>query len=705
MEVAPAFRCFIEDEVLPGLDLPADVIWSRLEELIRAFAGRNRALLDRRAWFQEQIDAFVVQDPDRACRPEDQEAFLRSIGYILPEPNAFTISTSGVDEELARLSGPQLVVPADNARYALNAANARWGSLYDSVYGTDVMGCQPPGGPYDHERGARVIDWTRAFLDEIFPLEHGSHKDVTRYAVRARSLVTDAGGLKDPAGFRGYRGPQEAPRAILLYHHGLHVELCIDPETPVGRTDRAGVSDVLLESALSAIIDFEDAVAAVDAADKVAIYRNWLGLMRSSLTAGFEKDGKAHLRRLAGDRHYTARDGSGLTLKGRALLLVRNVGLMMTTPMIRIDGEEIPEGIADAFVTALIGRHDGKGKFSNSRFGSVYVVKPKLHGPEEAAFTRDLFSACEQIAKLAPDTIKIGVMDEERRTSLNLARVLDEVRRRVVFTNTGFLDRTGDEIHTSLRLGPVLRKQDMKQAAWLHAYEKSNVATALRCGFAGRAQIGKGMWTMPDQMQAMLEAKIVHPRSGANTAWVPSPTAATLHALHYHRVDVAQQQTELVGTKTDMVSLLTPPVARTPGWSRQEIIEETEENLQGILGYIVRWIHSGTGCSKVPDLRGVGLMEDRATCRISSQLLANWLCWKIIDESDLDAALLKMAGKVDAQNKGMPGYQPMLGAGKSDPVICAARNLILKGPGTLNGYTEPTLHAARLLHKTRSSDR
>jgi len=698
--IDPELKSFIENEVLPGLGISNEAVWRGFDALVAQFAPRNKSLLAERDRLQAEIDAFQSGNPAQAAEPAEQEKFLRKIGYLVPEPEAFQIETQGVDVELSTLSGPQLVVPADNARYALNAANARWGSLYDALYGTDAMGSPPPPGPYDATRGAQVIQWAKAYLDEIFELEGGSHVGVERYQVVDGRLATNVGGLKKPGAFRGYTGASDAPSSILLCKNGLHVEICIDPSSPVGAQDPAGVSDLLLESAVSAIMDFEDAVAAVDTKDKVGVYRNWLGLTKGTLTADFDKGGKKQVRSLAGDRHFKGPDGTSVTLKGRALMLVRNVGHLMTSSMAKADGEELPEGIIDAFVTALIGRHDGESKYPNSRTGSIYIVKPKMHGPKEAAFSRDLFGACEKLVGLAPNTIKIGVMDEERRTSLNLAAVLKEVKDRVVFTNTGFLDRTGDEIHTSLKLGPMLRKQDMKSAPWLTAYENNNVNVALRCGFAGRGQIGKGMWTMPDRMKDMLEAKMVHPLSGANTAWVPSPTAATLHAIHYHRIDVTGRQTELAGRAPDPADLLTPPIADRSQWSPEQITEELETNLQGILGYIVRWIELGVGCSKVPDLDGVGLMEDRATCRISSQILSNWLYWKIITEDQLRQAADKMARKVDEQNAGTPGYQPMVSDMGKRLVIDAALELIIGGVTEPNGYTEPVLHRTRVGYKT-----
>lgn len=703
LAIAPEFRAFLEQEVLPGLPLTAAYAWCGLAELVRDFAPRNQALLAERERLQREINRNNILQRERGRTPsvDEQKTFLHDIGYLRPEPTPFAISVAGVDPELAALAGPQIVVPADNARYALNAANARWGSLYDALYGADAMGTPPPPpGSYDASRGAEVVQWAKAYLDEIFPLRTGAHAQVSRYYVRNSAFVTDISELKDASAFAGYRGDPETPSAILLKKNGLHVELCIDRSHKIGSNDPAGICDVVLESALSAIIDFEDSVAAVDAGDKVAVYRSWLGLMKGALEATFEKNGRLCTRGLAEDRDYFAPNGARFTLRGRALLLARNVGHLMTTPAVSCDGEDIPEGILDAFITALIGRHD-IARGANSATGSIYVVKPKMHGPEEAVFTRDLFAACEALAGLKPNTMKIGVMDEERRTSLNLAAVIEAVKERIVFTNTGFLDRTGDEIHTMMELGPVRRKDDMKQAPWLGAYENNNVAVALACGFAGRAQIGKGMWTMPDRMHEMLNQKIAHPEAGATTAWVPSPTAATLHAIHYHRVDVGARQAALRGRAVRREEMLIPPLVTGYCWSESEVADELDSNVQSILGYIVRWIHQGVGCSKVPDLNGVALMEDRATCRISSQIVANWLRWGVIVDRQLDDALERMARKVDRQNVETPGYAPILAPANDMIVLEAARQLIAGVADAASGYTEPALHAARLQYKTR----
>ena len=641
IHIAAPLISFVENEVLVGQSLDKDAVWQGLAELIEQFMPRNQALLAERDRLQTEIDTFHIKAGSDAADPAMQHKFLKDIGYLAPNPSPFKIQTRNVDVELAVLSGPQIVVPVDNARYALNAANARWGSLYDALYGTDALGSLPESGPYDLQRGAEVIEWAKAYLDDILPLVDGSHRDVDHYSVKDGLLVTKYGTLKQAEAFRGYRGNPESPEAILLAKNELHLEIQFDRNSPVGRQDKAGICDVLLESAVSAIMDFEDAVAAVDAHDKVAVYRNWLGLMQGTLEAEFEKDGRSQTRHLAPDRQYTSPHGTPLTLKGRALMLVRNVGHLMTTPLVTIDGRQVPEGIVDAFITALIGRHDVNGRRANSKTGSIYVVKPKMHGPEETAFARDLFAACETIAGLSPNTMKIGVMDEERRTSLNLEAVIAEVKERIVFTNTGFLDRTGDEIHTAMNLGPVLRKSDMKSATWLMAYENNNVDVSLKCGFAGQAQIGKGMWTMPDLMRDMLAAKITHPMSGANTAWVPSPNGGTLHSTHYHQVNVFERQNELASRgRASLDDILHIPLLEDPSSLTDEQIKfELDNNAQGILGYVVRWIDAGVGCSKVPDINNVGLMEDRATLRISSQHLANWLEHGICTEDQVMEAM------------------------------------------------------------------
>ncbi|MGA9583652.1 MAG: malate synthase G [Allosphingosinicella sp.] len=699
IEVDRRLRAFIEEEALPGTGIEPAAFWFGFSSLLRELAPENRRLLRRREDLQARIDERNAQLGGRPGDADDEEEFLRDIGYLVDPPAPFLIGTENVDPEIARIAGPQLVVPVSNARYALNAANARWGSLYDALYGTDVLGDRPPAGGYDEERGKRVMAWGRAFLDEIAPLTGGSHRDVTRYALESGRFVTDQGELRDPSLLAGRRGP-----SLLLRHHDLHVEILIDREHPIGRADPAGVADILLESALTAIMDCEDSVAAVDAEDKVEVYRNWLGLMKGTLSAGFDKGGRSVERRLASDRIYDAPDGSILTLKGRALMFVRNVGHLMANPMIRIDGEDAQEGLADAVITSLAALHDIRGARSNSRAGSIYIVKPKMHGPEEAAFAGRLFDRTEDLLGLPRHSVKIGVMDEERRTSVNLAAVIREVRDRIVFINTGFLDRTGDEIHTAMKLGPVIRKAEMKSAQWLRAYEDNNVDVGLACGFAGRAQIGKGMWAMPDLMADMLDQKIAHPRAGAGTAWVPSPTAATLHAIHYHRVDVAARQRELaVRAPAALRDLLTVPAATGRDWSREEIAEELDNNIQGILGYVVRWIDQGVGCSKVPDVHDVGLMEDRATCRISSQHVANWLMHDVIDREQVENALKRMAAVVDRQNEADPAYRPIAPDPSASLAFRAARGLIFEGAGQPSGYTEPLLHAHRLELKRRGS--
>ena len=683
LQVARELADFVESEALVGLDISADRFWQGVADIFSRFAPENRDLLARRDDLQAKIDAW---HRERAGQPIDQheyQGFLTAIGYLVPDPAPFAIGTDNVDAEIARTAGPQLVVPVLNDRFVLNAANARWGSLYDAFYGTDALPGEARPGGYDAERGAAVIAQVRALLDEIVPLANGSWRDYS-------------GGepaLADPAQFVGQRG-----ESLLLRHHGLHIEIVVDRNTPIGGADPAGIADVMLESALTTIVDFEDSVAAVDAADKVLAYRHWLGLMRGDLEAAFDKGGKSMSRSLAEDREYETEDGETASLPGRSLLLVRNVGHLMTTPAVLLPGgSEAPEGILDGILTSLIAMHDlsGSGKFRNSRAGSIYIVKPKMHGPDECGFTNRLFDAIEDLLGLARHTIKVGVMDEERRTSANLAACIYAVKGRIVFINTGFLDRTGDEIHTSMEAGPMLRKAAIKSAEWLTAYEDRNVRTGLACGFSGKAQIGKGMWPAPDRMAEMMEAKIGHPMSGANTAWVPSPTAATLHAIHYHRVDVFARQAEIAGAPVPpLEKLLTIPLARGVNWSAEEIAEELDNNAQGILGYVVRWIDHGVGCSKVPDIHDVGLMEDRATLRISSQHMANWLRHRVCSAEQADAALTHMAAKVDAQNAGDPTYRSM--ADNPDSLaFAAARALVFEGAAQPNGYTEPLLHRFR----------
>ncbi|MCA3698346.1 MAG: malate synthase G [Brevundimonas sp.] len=687
LSVADELTTFIETEVLPGLGLEADAFWSGVADIFARFTPDNQRLLARRDELQAQIDEWHAA---RKGQPHDAaatEGFLREIGYLVPEPAPFQIGTERVDDELARLAGPQLVVPILNARFLLNAANARWGSLYDALYGTDALGDLPPPGGYNVERGARVVARAKAFLDEAVPLETVSWADVDESFAHAIAL-------KHQDQFIG-----RTEKGVLYRHNGLHIEVVFDRGHPVGATDPAGIADVILESALSTICDLEDSVAAVDAADKTAAYRNWLGLMRGDLSASFQKGGRTLERTLEADKTYTADDGSTRTLKGRSLLFVRNVGHLMTNPAVHLpDGSEAFEGILDAIVTSLIGLYDlrGLGRFRNSPAGSIYIVKPKMHGPDEAAFTNRLFDAVEDLLGLERYSIKVGVMDEERRTSANLAACIHAVKDRIVFINTGFLDRTGDEIHTVMRAGPVVRKADIKASKWIAAYETRNVAIGLACGLSGRAQIGKGMWAAPDRMADMLEQKIGHPRTGANTAWTPSPTAATLHAMHYHAVDVFAVQKDVAQRPTPgLEDLLTPPLAHGANWSEQEVADELDNNAQGILGYVVRWIDQGVGCSKVPDIHDVGLMEDRATLRISSQHIANWLLHGVCTAEQVEAAFRRMAAKVDAQNAGDPLYRPMAANPEGSLAYQAARALVFQGEDQPNGYTEPLLHAFR----------
>lgn len=686
LQVADDLAAFVETEVLPGLDLDPGAFWTGAAAVFARFAPENRRLLALRDDLQARIDAWHAERRGRPYDVAAATAFLRDIGYLAGEPAPFAVGTRNVDPEVATLAGPQLVVPGLNARFVLNAANARWGSLYDALYGTDALGDLPGDGGYDPDRGARVVARARAFLDEAVPLAEGSWADLTD---PHRGIA-----LRDPA---QYVGRSDGSR--LYRHNGLHIEVVFDPDHPIGRSDPAGVSDVILEAALSTIVDLEDSVAAVDAADKTAAYRNWLGLMTGDLAETFDKGGERLTRTLAPDREFTAPNGSPLVLPGRSLLFVRNVGHLMTTPAVQLsDGSDAPEGVLDAIVTSLIAMHDlkGQGRFRNSRAGSIYIVKPKMHGPDECAFTDALLDAVEDLLGLDRHTIKVGVMDEERRTSANLAACIHAVRDRIVFINTGFLDRTGDEIHTAMQAGPVIRKGDIKSSDWIAAYEARNVAIGLACGLDGKAQIGKGMWAAPDRMAEMLEQKAAHPKTGANTAWVPSPTAATLHALHYHQTDVFALRAEIAARSVPgLDALLTPPLAAGRNWSEAEIAEELDNNAQGLLGYVVRWIDQGVGCSKVPDIHDVGLMEDRATLRISSQHMANWLLHGVCTAEQVDAALLRMAARVDAQNAADPLYRPMAPDPSASLAFQAARALVFDGVGQPNGYTEPLLHAFR----------